>query len=182
MEKMPQNSSICRIFYLKSLHNGLEFFLGNAKQYTLAGLECETSDHQRFLLPLMKTYYIADILECEELPSVKRRRRSSSPSHCSIIQKEDLKRNKCVMVESLNRSFNHFLDYKTRTVIAQQKVSQLSLLPIFRALHDFPFVEFHETVNICTIFRFEPLPYLSLGISKLLKEYLFNRLSDAKKS
>lgn len=42
----------------------------------------------------------------------------------------------------------------------------------------FPFGETHPSVDIYAIFRFEPMQILSLGVIRMLKECLWNMLSD----
>lgn len=58
------------------------------------------------------------------------------------------------------------------------KVSELSRLPIPPVIYDFSLVGIHESVDIYAIFRFDSLHCLPSGVSKLLKEWLFNVLSD----
>lgn len=56
------------------------------------------------------------------------------------------------------------------------------MLTIQPVLHDIWLIGIHESANVYATLRFEPFHCLSLGLSKLLKEYFFSNLSDPNQS
>lgn len=56
------------------------------------------------------------------------------------------------------------------------------MLPAPPLLHTFRIVGFHPTVHIYAVFRVDPMHVLSLGVSKLLKEFLINMSSNDKRT
>lgn len=120
--------------------------------------------------------------EWEGLLFVKHGIRPYSPCCFCMVQMVVFSRNKYVTNRSPVHCLNALLDRRNGFVIAQQKGSKLVIVPIIPVLHDILLVDIHEVGDIYAIFCYEPLHFLSLGVSKLLKECLFNRLSDPHKS
>lgn len=89
---------------------------------------------------------------------------------------------KCVTNRCPAQNFMLCLDCRDGPLIAQQKISELKILPISPVLHDFPPICIHESVDVYVIFCLEPLNCLSFVLSKLLKECPSNRLFNINKS
>lgn len=70
-----------RIEHLQFLHRCIDYLIEPKAELVEAGLSCNTDDGQRFLIHLQAAYYVADMLEAEDLLCVKRSNQTSKPYH-----------------------------------------------------------------------------------------------------
>lgn len=62
------------------------------------------------------------------------------------------------------------------------QLADKSMVTIAPILNCFPLISIHPWLDICSIFRFEPMHGLSVGTSKLLREYQLSLLKQDKKT
>lgn len=94
----------------------------------------------------------------------------------------DFRMNKKMDRRTLIFSKNLVTSFLNGSVNVYIKLKSFSMLAILPLLHSFLLMAVNESVDMYFIFRFEPLNFLSLGLSRTLKEYLYKYLCDPQKN
>lgn len=121
--------------------------------------------------------YVADIPEAENLLGVKRRHCTPMPWYVCEVKRADLadfsdaRKRYWKKIEADLPMKAHMSGAKMNQLEFLDKISELPMDPVFVTL---PFVWIHRSVDVYAIIRFQPLHNLSLGVSRLLKECIWN--------
>lgn len=133
-----------------------------------------TSDKVNVQFRFMLASYVADLLEAEDLLSVKHEWRTHSPCYICFAKNEEC--SGCTSSETqtvilmLNVWKTIFISVdKTR---ARESLKKLSLQEITLALYNYLFLDVRSSVTLHCTFKPESIYMLLLGMSKMVKEWL----------
>lgn len=166
---------------LHSLHESIEICLKLLAQKEYCGHACGTNSGTSIFLHFALTSYVADIPETEDLLGIKRGGQTKYSCHecMKMIEKlhmstHFLKRNAQKTQELMKSASQKSLTAKE----LEQYFAEESMLPLSPVLPNVLFAGAYLTVDIYSIFRYEPMHSLSLGVGRMLNEYIVYSLGD----
>ena len=179
-EGMMKKKVLDKVNRLLALHETVEFCLEEVSKLAEVGVVCETRDKCRVRMHFLLASYVSDIPEAEDLLGLKRGNQTPSPCYQCLVRKESMAESSFAKSRSLmhtRRLIERLGTSENRETL--EELATLSMHPILPVFADFPFVGIHESVDIYSIFDYDPMHVLSLGISRLLKECLWELLDDS---
>ncbi|NJK52916.1 MAG: hypothetical protein HC936_08975 [Leptolyngbyaceae cyanobacterium SU_3_3] len=170
-----------RVGALRALHECIELCLMPLAEKAQCGHACRTKCGTCIKVHFALTSYIADIPETEDLLGIKRGGQTKFPCHQCMVRKDKLH----LSSQFPRRCIQHSRDMMERASSTslmgrdlEQFFGEESMLPLLPVLSDFPFVGTQPTLDIYSIFRYEPMHCLSLGVGRTLKECIVHMLGD----
>lgn len=167
-----------RVDFIRALHHAIEFVLEPLGCDALRGASVKTADEKRLRLHFVLSSYVSDTPEAEDLLGVKRGNNTESPCHRCNVSRDQMPFSTCERYRCTEESRQIIKAIDGNVATAFDKLKQMSMLPLLPVLSSFPLVAIHPCNDIYNIFRFEPMHFLSLGISKMLKECAVEMLKD----
>lgn len=171
-----------RVDFLQSLHESIHFALQPLLRTALTGISALTSERFHIRLHFIISSYLCDTPEAEDLLAVKRGTQCESPCHVCLVRKENLPFSCTATARSVHETEIMLSKLKQQTPGIDEEFQRKSMLSIPPLLSTFPMMSIHSSVDLYTLFRFEPMHNLSLGISKLLKECCVLMLKDSERT
>lgn len=171
-----------RVDFLEALHDSINFSVEPLARTALSGMPSVTLDGIHLRMHLVVSSYLCDTPEAEDLLAVKRGTQCQSPCHVCLVRKEDLPFSCVGTGRSLKDTSIMVSRLNVRSPGIEEEFQSKSMLSIPPILSQFPCMSLHPSVDIYTLFRYEPMHNLSLGISKLLKECCVYMLKDTERS
>lgn len=167
---------------MEALHECIQTCFQPLGNRAIAGVQCETSD-KNLKAHILLASYVADIPEPEDLLSMKRGSQTAFPCHGSPVKKGQLPQFTKERRRTLQET-KSLINRYCRTVNKKcfSDVTQLSFHPVMPMISTFPFLSIHSSVDIYSLFDFDPMNVLSFGVSWLLKKCLFAMLGDAERT
>ena len=169
--------------YLSMLHKCMALALNEVKSSGLEGFPCEDNDGVlRRCHPVIASY-CSDLPECKDILPVKNG--NSSKRNCHRCLAETKSFNDFTSISRRDGSKTVSTILKSRDLrsagkidAAESLLSEYSLIDMIPFLQGFPFLGKHPVLDMHIMFSYEPLHNLYLGISKLLKVCLSERLKS----
>ena len=173
--------NLSRAHYLSMLRRCMELVLRELKEVGFPGFQCrDLEGTPRICHPVIASY-CCDLPECHDILPIKNGNSSKRNCHrCNAFTQE------------FNTYTNHEKRTGVRTISILQSLRKLrnagknkdceelmnehSLIDFIPFLATFPFIGIDPVLDFHIIFSFEPLHNLHLGISRLLKSCLSERL------
>lgn len=159
------------------------------------GFPCQTNDNVKLHCHFAIANYCADIPEAKDMLGILHSNRTTHPCFRCLAGKkelsvfkehtlrtlEDTKRMRNTREKALERSRElHEAGRVRKSYVAEANKElvekSMNSLPCF--LEAFPFVGIAKVLDLYQIYSFEPLHALHIGISKLLKALIYDRLGD----
>ena len=178
---------------LVTLHKAVENILEPLSRVAKQGFECNDGQGVERVCHFAIASYCADIPEIKDMTGIKNG--ISTPrtcfrcfaltknmKNCTNAEKRTLAATASVMDEHerLRLDAERFRGTdvaKEKREKAKDLLKEKSLLGIRTVLYQFPFVISSPDLELFQIYLFEPLHNLSLGVSKMLKQACFERMS-----
>lgn len=179
--------SFPRIQVLRALHESVERSLDPLAYVARKGIAAKSTDRRAYVFHILLCSYLSDIPEAEDMLGVKRGVLTKAPCHNCLVRREDM----ADSTFARRRTLRETLELLENIRIARgtespgavvEQLDERSMLSIRPVLSNFPLVGIHSCVDLYTIFRFEPMHGLSLGVSKLLKECAIALLGDSSRA
>ena len=145
----------------------------------MEGFSCQTADGITLKCHFALANYVCDLPEAWDVLGVKGQN-SAFPCHRCTVPRDLLSIPSCYELRSVQETKECRVAART----ARTKANQLECLNKYSLslhasfLEKFPFVQCSPYLDIYSIFTFEPLHNIYLGLSKLLKEMCCQRLCD----
>lgn len=170
--------------YLTMLHKCMATAVKELRLSGLEGFPCKDREGiLRRCHPVIASY-CSDLPECKDILPVKNGNTSTRNCHRCLALSEKFneqtnapKRDGNLTIKLIIKARELRLNGKVEE--ANKLLSDYSLIEMIPFLEDFPFVGLDPVLDMHYIFSFEPLHNLFLGISKLLKACLSERLRSA---
>lgn len=169
---------------LQALHGSIEIKPPPLQNVASRSILCETRQRKQVVFHLTWALYISNIAEAEGLLGIKLVSRTTAP--CQVC---DAKRGcvfphliQCVL-EEICQTGNLLFDF-SRTkgcFTVEDKLAELLALAVPPVLYKLSFIGVHPRVDIYGNFLFELMNTLSLGVSRLFKQCLFNRFDHCER-
>lgn len=178
---MGRENKIKRSLQLANLRHCVNYVLKHLAECAVEGLLCETSDNKYFVLHLMNPSYVVDIPKPKDRLGVKGGNQTAIPCHLCDVEKGNLSsytRAPRRYWEYIRELISSHIQSKKHTSHPAPPLEEISLKSLSPFIVDFSFAGMHGSVDIYEWFKFEPMHNLSLGIRRMLKECLWNLLSD----
>lgn len=180
-KKVEVNPS--RVEYLKLLHRSIDAVLEELKKAALEGFRCVDADGTiRRCHPCIASY-VCDIPESKDIAPV--RNGNSGTRNCHRCTAETNRFNTYTAcpqrrgvetISLIHRAWE--LRKLGRNREADDILREYSLTEFVPSFHDFPFMGKHRVLDFHSIFMFEILHNFHLGISRMLKTCLSERLKS----
>lgn len=167
-----------RVGLLQEVHHTVEFVMQPLSQCELSSISCVTANSVRIIIHLMLSPYIASTVEYEEMLSVKCGAQKNQPCQNFLVPKYDMQFGNSATSRSLEGATKMIAKLQSSDDSIQEETQSYSRLSITPIISNFTFVSIHTVVDICCIFRFEPMTRFSLGFTQLLKECAVAMVKD----
>lgn len=178
-----KNFRVSRVDKMKLLQEAMQTILKPLKIRAIPGFSIE-SNGEKLHCHFVIANYCCDIPEARDMLALKIGVNSTHRCHRCLVNSSDMSNSTTSKLRNIEetKDCRHqadkiILEGGTKTN-ARQCLDRCSLSEYKSFLESFPFVGCHELLDMYSIFTYEPLHNLFLGISKLLKELLSARLAD----
>ena len=178
------HTGISREIKLKVIHEALSLVLNAIKEVGLEGFSCLDKENKKRRCHPCIALYTCDLPEGKDMTSVRNGNSSQRNCHRCLAKTSDFNLNTSakyrVGVETRSMIIDYFKLRQTETQEKSKRIlNEFSLFPQVPWLLDFPFIGLHESIDLHSLFGYEVLHGLHLGISKDLKRCLSERLRSA---
>ena len=169
--------------YLHMLHKSISIVLDELKTFGLEGFACRDKDGiNRVCHPVISSY-CSDLPECKDILPVKNGNSSKRNCHRCMVDTQKFNEFTTAAPRDGNDTVSKIQEAKElrlagRCDASDKLLDEYSLVDMVPFLHGFPFIGLDPVFDMHVIFSYEPLHNLYLGISKLLKVCLSERLKS----
>lgn len=155
-------------------HNYIEFCVPSLKYVAMAGVLLSTRGSSRNQFCFLAASNVANLLEVEDLMSVKRGHQTFCPCHLCLIKREHLSGGKKSRLQNLLEALNSIncLRCRNSRMEAEKELQMYFNHTLFLVLSTFSFVKSYPSVELYAIFRVKQTHTLSPRISKMKVECL----------
>lgn len=173
--------NLARPKYLGMLQKCIALILGELKTFGLEGFPCMDKDGVHRVCHPVIANYCCDMPECKDILPVKNGNTSNRNCPRCIVSSKKFNEFTAAAPRDGNNTVS--MIFKSRELrlagkydASEKLLDEYSLVDMIPFLHDFPFIGLDPVLDMHIIFSYEPLHNLFLGISKLLKVCLSERL------
>ena len=171
---------LSRIIKMEMLQKSNSKIFESLRKVAMKGFHCQTTGSSILKCHFVLTNYVCDLPEAWDVLGVKGQN-SSFPCHRCVVPKELLS----ISSDYKLRSVKETKHCREEAKKVRTKAKELECLDKFALslhassfLEHFPFVQCSPYLDIYSIFTYESLHNIYLGISRLLKEMCCQRLYD----